>query len=341
VPQIDEKVVDIVMTKQVALALTESGKLYSWGESTSEEIALPANATNVKSISSGIKHFSAVTKDGQIISWGNNKYNQAKAPKGDYIAIFSGSNQNYAITKDGDIKTFGLKGYLMGTDFYGRDVFSRLLTGGRMTMTIGAISVIIATIIGVIIGGLSGYYGGKIDMVLMRIAEVVGSLPFLPFAMILSVFIGNSISETARIALIMVILGVLSWPGLARLVRAQILAEREKEFVTAAKAVGIKEWSIIFKHIMPNVIAVIIVSTTLSFASSMLTESSLSFLGFGVVEPGATWGNMLTGSQSSTVLIDYWWRWLFPAIALSISTISINVIGDGLQAAIDPKSNDR
>ncbi|MEG2002310.1 MAG: ABC transporter permease, partial [Clostridia bacterium] len=117
--------------------------------------------------------------------------------------------------------------------------------------------------------------------------------------------------------------------------------EREKEFVTAAKAVGIKEWSIIFKHIMPNVIAVIIVSTTLSFASSMLTESSLSFLGFGVVEPSATWGNMLTGSQSSTVLVDNWWRWLFPAIALSISTISINVIGDGLQAAIDPKSNDR
>lgn len=208
-------------------------------------------------------------------------------------------------------------------------------------MTIGAIAVIISTLIGVLIGGFSGYYGGKIDNILMRFAEIVGAIPFLPLAMILSSIVGNNVSELRRISLIMVILGVLSWPGLARLVRAQILAEREKEFVTAAKAMGIRELSIIFRHILPNVVTVIIVNTTLNFASCLLTESSLSFLGFGVVEPNPTWGNMLTGSQASTVIVNFWWRWVFPALALSLATISINLIGDGLRDAIDPKSNER
>ena len=159
--------------------------------------------------------------------------------------------------------------------------------------------------------------------------------------MILSAIVGNQVSELGRISLIMVILGVLSWPGLARLVRAQILAEREKEFVTAARAMGIRQSSIIFRHILPNVITVVIVNTTLNFATCLLTESSLSFLGFGVVEPSPTWGNMLTGSQSSTVIGDFWWRWVFPAVALSLATISINLVGDGLRDAIDPKSNER
>lgn len=208
-------------------------------------------------------------------------------------------------------------------------------------MTIGAIAVILSTLIGIAVGGFSGYYGGKVDMVLMRFAEIVGSIPFLPLAIILSAIVGNRVSEIGRISIIMVILGVLSWPGLSRLVRAQILSEREKEFVTAAKAIGVRELAIIFKHILPNVITVIIVNATLDFATCLLTESSLSFLGFGVIEPSPTWGNMLTGSQSSTVIGTYWWRWVFPALALSLATISINLIGDGLRDAIDPKSNER
>ena len=208
-------------------------------------------------------------------------------------------------------------------------------------MTIGAVAVIIELIFGILIGGISGYYGGKVDNFLMRFAEVVGSIPFLPLAMILSAIIGSSIPENARIFMIMIILGILSWPGLARLIRGQVLAEREKEFVTAAKAMGLKESVIIFRHIIPNVITVIIVSITLSFASSMLTETTLSFIGFGVLEPNPTWGNMLTGCQDSTVITKIWWRWVFPALALSITTISINLIGDGLRDAIDPKSNER
>ena len=233
------------------------------------------------------------------------------------------------------------EGYVLGTDGYGRDVLSRIMHGGRMTMTIGAIAIIISITIGIIVGGVSGFFGGKVDMILMRITEIVNALPFLPFAMTLSAIIGNKISETQRIALIMVILGLLSWPGDARLVRAQVLAERNKEFVTAARAVGVRQKGIIFRHIIPNVVSVIIVSATLGFAGAMLTESGLSFLGFGVREPRPTWGNMLNGCQSSTIILQYWWRWVFPSIALGLSTISINLIGDGLRDAVDPKANER
>lgn len=344
IPQeIQGNVVDVASTDNTAAALTKDGKVYVWGSDDYGQKLVPESAQGkIKSISAGRYHYTAILEDGSVIAWGRDNFGQTKVPSVTNAAqITNGYYQNYIITEDGKVLTSGLSGYLMGTDGFGRDIFTRLIAGGRMTITIGAISVIISVIIGVIIGGFSGYYGGKVDNILMRLAEIVASIPFLPFAMILSVIVGNSLTEIQRIAVIMVILGVLSWPPLARLVRAQILAEREKEFVTAAKAMGIKEWSIIFKHILPNVITVVIVDTTLAFASCMLIESSLSFLGFGVVEPTPTWGNMLNGSQASTVIQNYWWRWVFPSLALSLSTISINLIGDGLRDAIDPRSNDR
>lgn len=340
--EIQGKVVDIAATDKAVAALTEDGRVYTWGSSDYGSYDVPEELQGqCTTLSAGRYHFTAIGEDKKVYAWGRNNFGQTDISAENVVSISNGYFQSYAITEDGTVVTAGLKGYLMGTDGFGRDVFTRLISGGRMTMTIGAIAVIISVIIGVIIGGFSGYYGGKVDNVLMRFAEIVASIPFLPFAMILSAIVGNSLSEIQRIAVIMVILGVLSWPGLARLVRAQILAEREKEFVTAAKAMGIKELAIIFKHILPNVITVVIVDTTLEFAACMLTESSLSFLGFGVIEPTPTWGNMLNGSQASTVIQNYWWRWVFPSLALSLSTISINLIGDGLRDAIDPRSNDR
>ena len=177
-------------------------------------------------------------------------------------------------------------------------------------------------------------------MLLMRLTEIFSAIPFLPFAMMLSYVIQkNPIDETTRIIIIMVMLGLLSWTGLARMIRGQVLAEREKEFVIAAKAMGIKEKRIAFKHILPNVISVILVSITLDFAGCLLTESSLSYLGFGVQQPRPTWGNMLNGSNNSIVIQNYWWQWVFPAIFLSIATISINIIGDTLRDVLDPKSS--
>jgi len=341
--EVQGKAVDVVSTDKTAAAVTEDGYIYLWGSFPYNEDKIPEGVQgNVKQLVAGRGHFTALLKDGTVVSWGQNNHGQANAPALKNIEkVFTNYYQNYAVDSNGNVYTWGLKGYLFGTDQYGRDVFRRLLTGGRITLTIGAISVIISGILGIIIGGFSGYYGGKVDMILMRAAEIVGGLPFLPLAMILSYLIGNKIPETGRIFMIMVILGVLSWPGIARLVRAQMLSAREQEFVTAAKALGIKEVKIIFRHILPNVITVALVNLTLSFATSMLTESSLSFLGFGVTEPSPTWGNMLTASISTTVLQDYWWRWVFPALFLSIATICINVVGDALRDAVDPKADER
>lgn len=141
--------------------------------------------------------------------------------------------------------------------------------------------------------------------------------------------------------LIMVILGLISWPGLARLIRAQILIEREKDFVLAARSLGIKEFSIIVRHILPNVLNICIVNITLSYAGNMLTESGLSFLGFGVQQPMPSWGNMLTGAQEPQVIRNYWWEWILPALCIMIAAFSINLIGDGLRSALDPKANEK
>ena len=209
-----------------------------------------------------------------------------------------------------------------------------------MTMTIGAVAVIVSTVIAIIVGCLSGYFGGWVDLLLMRITEIFAAIPFLPFAMMLSyVMMKQPLSQTMRIFIIMVILGLLSWTGLAHMIRGQVLAEREKEFVTAAKAMGVKEGRIAFKHILPNVISVILVSVTLDFAGCLLTESSLSYLGFGVQQPNPTWGNMLYGANNSIVIQNYWWQWLFPSLFLAIATISINIIGDTLRDVLDPRSS--
>lgn len=343
VPEDLTGVVDIAASSNAVTALKEDGSLVIWGKANRSEKNVPEMDGKIVSMFGGRLHFTALTDKGSVYSWGDDNYDQVKVPSSlkNVTAIYGGYYQNYAITEKGDVKTWGLKGYLLGTDELGRDVFGRLLNGGRMTMTIGAIAVIISTIIGIIIGGVSGFFGGWVDIILQRITEIVASLPFLPMAMILNAIIGNSLSEGARIFLIMVILGLLSWPNLARLVRAQVLAEREKEFVTAANAMGVKRSSIVFRHIIPNVISVIIVSATLDFASCMLTESTLSFLGFGVKLPRPTWGNILNGCVSSVVIQNYWWRWVFPAIMLSICVICINLIGDGLRDAIDPKSNEK
>ncbi len=346
IPENMGKIVDIGTTASTVAAVNENGKVFVWGNiSTNGEGNPPELDEKIISIQGGRYHYTALTESGRIVSWGNNMYKQTEVPSElkdvKVISYFTDSYQNYAIDENNNLHTWGLKGYLLGTDELGRDIFSRLINGGRMSVFIGAVAVVISTIIGIVVGSVSGFVGGKVDMVLQRISEMVSSLPFLPFAMILSSLIGNSLTSNQRIFMIMVILGLLSWPGLQRLVRAQILSIREQEYVTAAKSVGIKQTSIIFKHILPNVVSVIIVSATLDFATSMLTEATLSYLGFGVQAPQPTWGNMLYGANNSIVIQNYWWRWVFASIILGLCVICINLIGDGLRDAIDPKSQER
>ncbi|MFW5630894.1 MAG: ABC transporter permease subunit [Acetivibrio ethanolgignens] len=336
-------VVDIAATAASAAFVMEDGYVVVLGNTKQGLADVPEMDGKAVAIVGGRYHYTVLTDTGRAYSWGDNKMRQTQVPgsaQSGVATIYGGYYQNYAVKAD-KVVTWGLKGYALGSDELGRDVLERIVNGGRMTMTVGAVAVIISTIIGIIVGGISGFFGGKVDLVLQRITEVFTAIPFLPFAMILSTIIGPKVPEGLRITIIMVILGVLSWPQLARLVRAQVLAEREKEFVTAARAMGVKKSNIVFKHIIPNVISVIIVTATLDFATCMLTEASLSFLGFGVQLPNPTWGNMLFGCVDSVVIQNYWWRWVFPAILLSICVICINTIGDGLRDAIDPKSNEK
>lgn len=346
IPENMGNVIDIATTASTVAAVNDQGQIFIWGnKSTKGEGNPPQTESKIISIQGGRYHYTAQLENGDIISWGANYYKQAQVPKAvkdsKIERFYTDFYQNYAVTDSGEVLTWGLKGYLLGTDDLGRDIFTRLLNGGRMSITIGAVAVIISTFIGIIVGGISGYFGGRIDMVLQRVTEMVNSLPFLPFAMILSALIGNNMTSSQRTYLIMVILGLLSWPSLSRLVRAQVLSIREQEYVVAARSLGIKQMGIVFKHILPNVISVIIVSATLSFATSMLTEATLSYLGFGVQAPQPTWGNMLYGANNSIVIQNYWWRWVYASILLGICVICINLVGDGLRDAIDPKSQER
>ena len=344
------KVIDIAASNDSLAILADDGELLITGKqfdtTNKNVVGMPTLSDGEKyiSVQGGTRHFVAVTNKRNIYAFGENHLKQCKF-KGQLEEdeeIFVGSFQNYIVNKETHKleDSWGFKGFFMGSDDQGRDVFARIVNGGKMSLTIGAVAVIISAVIGIVVGVISGYFGGWVDILLMRISEVFSAIPFLPFALILSaVMAGSNVTEDTRIFIIMCILGLLSWTGLAHMVRGQILAEREKEFVLAAKSMGVKERRIAFKHILPNVMSIILVSLTLDFAGCLLTESSLSYLGFGVKLPRPTWGNMLDGCNNAVVIGTYWWRWVFPSLFLLISTISINIIGDTLRDVLDPKSS--
>ena len=339
----DRTVRDIAATNNCYAFVMDDGSIVVFGAAEYGEKDIPAITAEEEMVAiyAGTRHFVAVGKSGKVYTWGHNDGGQCNVAGSTTDVVYTGAKQTYLVNAEGELTDkSGFTGYVMGTDNRGRDILTRIVHGGRMTMTIGAVAVIVSTIIAIIVGCLSGYFGGWVDMLLMRVTEIFSSIPFLPFAMMLSYVIRTMpIGETVRIAIIMVMLGLLSWTGLARMIRAQVLAEREKEFVLAAQSMGVKENRIAFMHILPNVISIILVNVTLDFASCMLTESLLSYLGFGVQQPQPTWGNMLYGANNSIVIQNYWWQWVFPAIFLSIATISINVIGDTLRDVLDPKSS--
>lgn len=337
------KVKKVALTTNSAAAIDDNGKLYVWGPSRDNlsGSSLPKFESDIVDIEGGTHHFTAIDKNGKIYSWGNNNYGEADSVDGKYEKIFAGYFNNYGVDKDSKINTWGLKGFRFGSDDQGRDIFTRLIHGGKMTMVISFVSVVIQVVLGVIIGMVSGYAGGKVDNVLMRITEIVQSFPFYPLIITLSSVLPVNTSQNTRLMMIMVLLGIIGWTGIARLVRGQILAERERDYITAARALGVTNSSILVKHILPNILSIIIVNATLGFAGNLLTEAGLSFLGFGVQEPMPSWGNMMTSAQSSDVINIYWWRWVIPALAVFLAAFSVNLIGDALRDAIDPRSNER
>lgn len=344
--EIQGHVVDIAMTGNNGVALLRDGTLVPWGDSVQRELKdIPDEIQGrVVAIEAGRAHFTALLNDGTVAAWGTELNNRLNIPSGlnNVVSISVEADHNYALLADGSVVTWGLRGFIFGTDHIGRCIWTRLWGGGRYTLLIGMIAVVVQGIIGLLLGGLGGYYGGKVDMFIMRLAEVVGSLPFLPIAIILQWRFRGHFGEFGSMFFIMSVLGILSWPGLMRLVRAQFLQAKTAEYVLAARALGVRQVRLIFRHIMPNVASMAIVSLTLALAGSMLTETTLSFLGFGVSPTFPTWGNMLNAAGANTIMLrDQWWGWVFPAVALVTVALSINLIGDGLREATDPKSQGR
>lgn len=229
--------------------------------------------------------------------------------------------------------------HLLGTDDKGMDVFARLMYGGRISLTIGFIVVILETLIGVILGGISGYFGGWVDQLIMRIVDIFNCIPTLPILLIASAVIDSwNIPADKRIYLLMAIITIFSWSGVARLVRGQILSLREQEYMTATEVMGIPTWRRIFLHLLPNVMPQLIVSMTLGLGSVILYESTLSYLGLGVQIPKAAWGTMIATANDPIILSYHMNMWLPAGIMIVIAVLGFNFVGDGLRDAMDPKA---
>jgi peptide/nickel transport system permease protein len=222
--------------------------------------------------------------------------------------------------------------HLLGTDQVGRDVLSRLIYASRISLAVGLGAVSIYVVIGTILGAIAGYMGKWADMIIMRITDVFMSFPFLMVILVLVSVMGPSLFN------IILVLGILGWPPIARLVRGSVLSLKEMDYVKAGVALGYTAPKILLHHILPNALAPILVNATFGIASAIIMEASLSFLGMGVQPPTASWGNMLTEAQSLTVLAEQPWLWIPPGLMIILAVISINFMGDGLRDAVDPKS---
>ena len=226
----------------------------------------------------------------------------------------------------------------LGTDGNGMDIMTRLMHGGRISLTIGFVVVTVELLIGIVLGGLAGYYGGFLDAVIMRFVDIINSIPFLPVMLIIGAVVDElNVDKTKNIYILMLVLGLLGWTGIARMVRGQILSLREQEFMVATEATGLSISRRIFRHLIPNVIPQLIVIATLGLGGIILTEAALSFLGFGVRYPVPSWGNMINAVNEPFILKSYLFTWVPAGFLIFITVLAFNFVGDGLRDAFDPK----
>lgn len=247
------------------------------------------------------------------------------------LAIFAGVIAPYDPTQNylkESLKAPSLK-HLMGTDVLGRDIFSRVIYGSRASLIIGVVATSISLVIGVFLGAISGFYGGKLDSIIMRITDIFFAFPFFVFAIAVMTFLGPSFIN------VFIALGLIGWTNFARLVRGQVLAVKASDYIEAARAIGVKNARIIWKHVLPNTLAPIIVYSTMNIASAILSEAGLSFLGIGVQPPDPSWGLML--SEGTSYIWTAPWLVIWPGVAIFLTVLGYNLLGDGLRDALDPR----
>jgi len=262
-----------------------------------------------------------------------------------YINLFNkGEEYKFLGLIKTDRHLFGVENkgrlYVLGTDINGRDVFSRLLFGGRISLTIGFLSLFILFPIGLLYGGISGYFGGVVDTLMMRFAEAVMAIPSFYLLIILAAILPSNMTSTQRFTLIVVILALIGWSGFARVVRGMVLSIKNEEFVLAAKTIGASNLRIILRHILPQTTSYVIIAMTLSVPSYILAESGLSFLGLGIQQPDASWGNMLKEAQEYINILYRPWL-LTPGFLIFVAVLSFNLIGDTIRDILDPKGQIR
>ena len=225
--------------------------------------------------------------------------------------------------------------HFLGTDELGRDVLTRLLYGGRVSLGVGLAATVLQLVIGITLGAIAGYFGGVADSIIMRLVDIMMCFPFFVIAISMA-----AIMEPGVVSLV-IIIGILQWTNIARIVRVEILSLKQREFIEAGRVLGLNSFEMITRHLLPNLLAPLIVYTTLAIANGILLEAGLSFLGMGVRQPQPSWGNMLTAAQSMRVLKSQWWLWIPPGLMVFLTVLSINFLGDGLRDGLDPKLKKR
>ncbi len=271
------------------------------------------------------------------------EFTDADGETAEYQFDYDPSTHIYSVLKYTETRVYDTYSYpdgthWLGTDKYGMDMLTRIMYGGRISLLIGFIVMIIETLLGVVLGGLAGYFGGWVDHLIMRIVDIFYCIPTMPLIIIIGAAMdAMKVAAGMRIVLLMFVLGFLDWPYIARMVRGQILSLREQEFMLAAEASGIRARRRIFHHLIPNVIPQLIVMATMSIGGTILTESTLSFLGLGVKFPFASWGNIINDVSNSYVLTNYWFIWIPAGICILLTVMAFNFVGDGLRDAFDPK----
>ncbi|MGN7761879.1 oligopeptide ABC transporter permease [Paenibacillus sp. 22594] len=228
--------------------------------------------------------------------------------------------------------------HLLGTDALGRDILTRVMQAGRISLTVGLASMVLSVFIGALLGAIAGYYRGIADQVIMRIADLLMTIPSLPLLFIFGALLSEwKVPTDYRMYIVMLMLSIVNWPGLARMVRGQMLSLREREFMQAAVVLGLRDSRKLFHHLLPNVIPLLIVMATLNIGGAILSESVLSFFGMGVMPPTPTWGNMIDAANNMIDFQDHPWLWIPPGLSIFATVIAINIFGDGLRDVLDPK----